>query len=138
LATQRLDDLISGAEPPPVIRTMRLGTLDAWGEGWARKTWQSTPDMLNADGSLFGGLIAALADQIMAFAAMTVVPQDSFFRTANLSISYFKLAKAGALHVEGRIISQTRQMIHVRADFRDADGNLLSESTAQQILQKFK
>jgi len=69
-ATQRLDDLISGAEPPPVIRTMRLGTLDAWGEG--------------------------------------------------------------------RIISQTRQMIHVRADFRDADGNLLSESTAQQILQKFK
>ena len=76
-ATSRLNDLLAGAEPPPVVRTMQLGTLDAWGEGWARKRWEPTPSMLNSDGSLFGGLVAALADQMLAFAAMTVVPGDN-------------------------------------------------------------
>lgn len=76
-ATKRLDELVGGAEPPPVVLTMRLGTRDAWGEGWVKKRWEPTPETLNADGSLFGGLIAALADQVLAFAAMTGVPASA-------------------------------------------------------------
>ncbi len=72
---------------------MRLGTLDAWGEGWARKRFEPDDGQLNGDGSLFGGLLAALADQMLAFAAMTVVPGDHLFRTTNLSVSFFKLGK---------------------------------------------
>ncbi len=73
-ATKRLDQLVLGAEPPPVIKTLQLGTLDSWGLGWAKKTWTPSAPLLNVDGSAFGGYIAALADQILAFAAMTVVP----------------------------------------------------------------
>ncbi|ETR79098.1 hypothetical protein X566_12285 [Afipia sp. P52-10] len=33
-ATRRLDELVSGqATLPPVVQTMKLGALDAWGEG---------------------------------------------------------------------------------------------------------
>jgi len=73
-ATARLDALVAGAAPPPVVATIRLGALDAWGEGWARKRFEPATDQLNGDGSLLSGLIAALADQMLAFAAMTVVP----------------------------------------------------------------
>ncbi len=133
-ATQRLDALIAGAEPPPVVRTMRLGTLDAWGHGWARKRFEPDADLLNSDGSLFGGLIAALADQMLAFAAMTVVPGDHLFRTTNLSVSYFKLGRRQPVDIEARVIAQSRQLIHVRAEFRNVEAILLAEASAQQVL----
>ncbi len=133
-ATARLDALIAGAEPPPVVATMRLGTLDAWGEGWAQKRFEPDDGQLNGDGSMFGGLIAALADQMLAFAAMTVVPGDNLFRTTNLSVSFFKLGKRQPIAIEARVIAQSRQLIHVRAEFRNATGALVAEASAQQVL----
>lgn len=136
-ATTRLDQLVAGAEPPPVVQTMRLGTLEAWGEGWVKKRWEPSPEMLNSDGTLFGGLIAALADQVLAFAAMTVVPGDKYFRTTNLAVNYFKLGRAHPLDIEAKVVSQSRQLIHVRAEFYGADRKLLAEASAQQVVQAF-
>ncbi len=135
-ATQRLDALVAGAEPPPLVRTIRLGTLDSWGQGWARKRFEPDADHLNGDGSLFGGLIAALADQMLAFAAMTVVPGDHLFRTTNLSLSYFKLGRRQPVDIEAQVIAQSRQLIHVRAEFRSTEGALLAEASAQQMLTR--
>ena len=133
-ATKRLDDLLAGAEPPPVVRTLQLGTLDAWGDGWVRKTWAADPVLLNGDGSMFGGYVAALADQVLAFAAMTVVPGDMIFRTTNLTVNFFKLMRGETLSIEARVISATRQVIHVRAEFKSEDGKLFAEASAQQVL----
>jgi uncharacterized protein (TIGR00369 family) len=138
-ATDRLDALVRReVEPPPVIRTLRLGTLDAWGPGWARKTWKPQPDLLNVDGSLFGGYVASLADQIMAFAVMTVLPGDMTFRTINLSVSFLRVGKDDPVTVLGRVTSQTRQMIAARAELSRPAGELIAEASAQQILQPYK
>lgn len=133
-ATDRLDALVRGeATPPPVVQTLQLGTLDAWGPGWARKRWVAKPQLMNGDGSMFGGYLAALADQIMAFAAMTVVPGDKIFRTTNLSLSFFKLIR-GSVDIEGRVVSQSASMIAVEADFRLDGGALAARAQAQQVL----
>lgn len=135
-ATQRLDDLIAGtAIPPPVIQTLQLGTLESWAPGLVKKRWNPGPDLLNADGSMFGGYIAALADQALAFAAMTVVPADMSFRTANLLVSFIRVAGHAPIHIEGRVVAQTRQLITARAEFRREDGELIAEASAQQFLQ---
>lgn len=136
-ATRRLDELIAGAEPPPVIRTMRLGTLDAWGDGYAKKRWEPTADMLNSDGSMFGGLIAALADQMLAFAAMTVVPEDKIFRTINLSLTFHHISRTDSVDIEAVVVAQSQQLIGVRAYFRSSEGKLLAEASAQQIVRGF-
>lgn len=78
---------------PPVIRTLRLGALDSWGLGWIKKTWSPDPDLLNVDGSLFGGYLAALADQALTFAAMTSVPDGMAFRTINLSMTFLRVGQ---------------------------------------------
>jgi uncharacterized protein (TIGR00369 family) len=132
-ATQRLDALIAGATPPPVVTKLELGTLDSWGEGWAKKRWIAKPELMNMDGTMFGGYLAALADQMLAFAAMTTLPEDHIFRTSNLSVSFFKLGR-GDLDIEAKVISQSRQMIAVRATFMSPEGALLAEASAQQIL----
>ena len=103
---------------------------------WARKRFEPATDQLNGDGSLLSGLIAALADQMLAFAAMTVVPGDHLFRTTNLSVSFFKLSKRQPIDIEARVIAQSRQLIHVRVDFCTTEGVLLAEASAQQVLTK--
>ncbi|MES2894797.1 MAG: PaaI family thioesterase [Pseudomonadota bacterium] len=134
-ATNRLDQLKAGeAEPPPVVRTLRLGLLDDWGPGWVRKRWEPRPEILNGDGSMFGGYIAALADQILAFAAMTVIAEDATCRTVNLQIQFVKIGRAHPILIEGRVAAASRQLITVEADFRRDDGELIARAGAQQIV----
>src|SRR4029453_13329062 len=101
-ATERLDEIVNGPVTilPPVVQALRLGGLDEWGVGWITKRWQPHPDLLNVDGSLFGGYIAALADQALAFAAMTVVPADRVFRTINLNVNFIRVGRAHPLDIE--------------------------------------
>ena len=138
-ATERLDALISGKdEPPPVIQTMRLGTLDAWDKGWVGKRWEPDADLLNGDGSMFGGYIAALADQILGFAAMTVIPEGSAFRTINLSVQFIRVGRAHPILAEGRVTAQTTSLITVEASFfREDDKALIARATAQQMVTPF-
>lgn len=133
--TERLDALKAGqAVAPPVTQTLRMGLLDDWGEGWVRKTWEPQADLLNGDGSLFGGYLAALADQVLSFAAISVVPDDMHFRTLNLQVNYLRVGRAHPLAIEGRVVGRTRQLITVRAEFRRPDGELIAEASAQQLL----
>ena len=134
-AIERLDALKAGnMDVPPVVTTLRLGTLDDWGAGWVRKTWTPSLEILNGDGSMFGGYLAALADQILTFAAMTVVPDENHFRTINLQMSFVRVGRAHPLVIEGRVTASTRQLITVEADFRREDGELIARAAAQQIL----
>ncbi|WP_454759485.1 PaaI family thioesterase [Caulobacter segnis] len=137
-ATERLDALKAGAAtPPPIVQTLKLGLIDDWGEGWVRKSWTPTPELATADGSLFGGYLAALADQALAFAAMTVVPHDRLFRTVNLQMNFLKVGRSCPLTIEARVVARTRQLITARAEFRQKDGALIAEATGQQIVMAF-
>ena len=137
-ATERLEAPKRGETAvPAVVETLRLGTLDDWGEGWVRKRWSPVPEVVNGDGSMFGGYIAALADQALAFAAMSVVPGDSAFRTLNLQLNFVRVGRAEPLEIEARVVAVTKQVITVRADIRRGDGSLIAEATAQQIVVPF-
>lgn len=134
-AHERLEAIKLGTvDAPPVVTTLRMGLLDDWGAGWVRKRWQPCPEILNGDGSMFGGYLAALADQALAFAAMTVVPDDQHFRTISLQLQFFRIGRAHPLDIEARVVAQTRQLISVEADFRRPDGDLIAKATAQQVL----
>lgn len=135
-AIERLDELKAGrARVPPVVETLRLGTIDDWGPGWAKKTWRSSREVLNVDGSMFGGYIAALADQIAAFTAMTVLPDGAAYRTVNLQVQFFRVSHGEDIAIEGRVIAQTRSTITIEAEFRTAAG-LIAKANAVQVVQQ--
>ncbi|HEY1838412.1 MAG TPA: PaaI family thioesterase [Rhizomicrobium sp.] len=137
-ATDRLDAIKAAtADPPPVVKTLQLGLLDDWSEGRAVKRWTPTPDVLNSDGSMFGGHIAALADQMLAFAAMTVVREGNAFRTVNLNVQFFRVGRAHPLLIEAHVITQSKSMIAVEANFLREDGELIARATAQQMVILF-
>lgn len=137
-ATDRLDALIRReADLPPVVTTLRLGLVDDWGEGWARKRWEPHPDVMNGDGSMFGGYLAALADQMLTFAAMTVIDDGSAFRTTDLQIRFFKVGRAHPLLIEGRVVARSRSLISVEVDIRREDGELVARATGQQFVTPY-
>jgi uncharacterized protein (TIGR00369 family) len=134
-AKDRLDELkAGGAILPPITDTLRMGDLDDWGEGWASKRWTPCPELATADGTLFGGYLAALADQVLAFATMSVIPEHSAFRTINLQLGFLRVTPAQPLAIEARVVARTRQLVTARAAFRREDGELIAEATAQQLI----
>jgi uncharacterized protein (TIGR00369 family) len=134
-ATERLDVIkLPDAKAPPVVESLGLGLIDDWGSGWVRKSWSPEARLLNGDGSLFGGYIAALADQVLAFAAMTVVPDDALFRTVNLQVRFLKVGRGHQLAIEGSVVAASRRLITVEATFRRPDGELIAAASAQQIV----
>lgn len=134
-ARRRLDELkAGGASLPPIVETLRLGTLEDWGEGWVRKSWTPVPELMTADGSLFGGYLAALADQVLAFATMSVIPAEASFRTLNLQVNFARVGRQAPLAIEARVVVRTRQLITVRAEFRREDAQLIAEASAQQLV----
>lgn len=137
-ATDRLAALRAGAtDLPPVVATMKLGTLDDWGEGWIKKRWTSSPEILNGDGSMFGGYIAALADQAATLAAMTVIDGNCAFRTANLSVQFLKLTRGEPLTIEARVLARSKQVIAVEVEFRTDADTLVAKANAQQIVTPY-
>lgn len=137
-ATDRLDLIKSGrVDAPPVVRTLQLGLLDDWSEGRANKRWVPTDDVLNGDGSMFGGYIAALADQMLAFAAMTVVPEGCAFRTINLNVQFIRVGRAHPLLIEAMVVSATKSLIVVEVVFLREEGELIARASAQQLVIPF-
>jgi acyl-coenzyme A thioesterase PaaI-like protein len=74
-------------------------------------------------------------DQALAFAAMTVLPNDKVFRTTNLSVNFIRTGKGESLLIEASVVAQTKQMLTTRALIWRADGELIAEASAQQLLQ---
>lgn len=134
-ATERLDALKAGsAEVPAVVERLGLGLLDDWGDGWVKKNWQPTSCLSNGDGTMFGGYIAALADQVLAFATMSVIAEGMAFRTVNLSMQFYRIVRDEPMAIEAKVVSRSRRMIAVEAEFRTPDGKLFAKATAQQIV----
>ena len=83
---------------------------------------------------MFGGYIAALADQALAFAAMTVVPDDRTYRATQLNVSFYRVGRDSPVFIRAEVIAHTRQLISVRARFIQAQDRLIAEAGAQHIL----
>lgn len=100
----------------------------------AERAGQGCVALATADGSLFGGYIAALADQALACAAMTVVPDDRTYRTPQLTVSFYRVGRDAPVFIRAEVVAHTRQLISVRASFIQAKDRLIAEAGAQQIL----
>ncbi|MBI5844196.1 MAG: PaaI family thioesterase [Deltaproteobacteria bacterium] len=123
-------------EAPPHAVNLKLPPIDGWEPGRVWFTWTVDPAFMNPAGTLFGGYLSALADQILAFAVMTVLGPEEMFTTSDLRMSFFRPVTGGRLYVEGRVINRSRHMAHLAADFIREDRKAVATATATQVLFK--
>jgi uncharacterized protein (TIGR00369 family) len=130
-------DLLSGyvdgsAEEPIANQKLGLGPLDEWRPGYASKRWPVDSDLFHGR-ALFGGYLAALADQMLGLAAMTVLDDQHFFGTTNMTINYLAPVIGGEVLVEAHVVSQRKRSILVECSFTNGN-ELVAKAWATQVL----
>jgi len=135
---EKLDQIVAGTnEPkPPCVVTLDLPRLQGWlpGRVWAH--WVVDPKMFHLGGAVFGGYLAALADQVLGLATMTVMEDGEAFTTSDLRVSFFRPVARGSLHIEAQVVHRGHGMVQTEVVFTRDDGKIAGKATATQVLTR--
>ncbi len=98
-------------------------------DGQAEVTWTPTPDMANPFGSVHGGIIATLIDEVTGAAVMSSVGAGSA-PTVSMNVEYlYAIPIGGTYRAVGEIVRMGRAMAIADARILDEDGKLLARGT---------
>jgi len=78
------------------------------GRGYARFVLPFKPDLANSIGLLQGGVIAALADEAVAFALYSLVKEGETFNTVEMKINFLGAVQEGEVTAEAHIAKRGR------------------------------
>ncbi|MGP8051804.1 MAG: PaaI family thioesterase [Desulfobaccales bacterium] len=101
----------------PFIRFVGI-QVPQLGRGYARFLMAFKPEMANSIGLLQGGLIAALADEAVAYALHGLVPPDENVNTVEMKINFLAPVKEGEVEAVARIIKRGRTISLGEAEVR--------------------
>jgi uncharacterized protein (TIGR00369 family) len=87
----------------PVIAFLGVQVPDL-GEGFARFVLPFRPQLANSIGLMQGGMIAALADEAVAYALWSLVPEEELISTVELKINFLAPVREGAVEAVARIV----------------------------------
>ncbi|MCW5724447.1 MAG: PaaI family thioesterase [Maricaulaceae bacterium] len=134
IAAMQADEDDSGA--PEVVRKLKLGGVDEWGPGYVTKRWRTVEWARNPDGTLFGGYIAALFDQMTSLAGLTVLEDGESTRTARLDVDFLRPVTGVYADIDARVVNKSRSMVHVDATMATGEGKLAARARAVLALAR--
>jgi uncharacterized protein (TIGR00369 family) len=98
--------------------------------GFVRVGYIAREEWYNPQGSVQGGLVAAMLDDAMGPAAFSVLEPGQFAPTLELKVSYYRPVRAGVVTAEGRVVHQTRRVVFLEGRLYTPDGALAASATA--------
>ncbi len=104
----------------PFIRFVGI-QVPLLGKGYARFLLPFKPELANTIGLLQGGVIAALADEAVAFALYSLVPEGEMFNTVEMKINFLGAVKDGDVTAEAHIAKRGRTISLGEFEVRQAD-----------------
>ena len=108
----------------------RIGIrVDDTDEGGARLALEVSEEHLNAAGTLHGGVLATLVDTAMGQAVRTVTDEGDVPATSQLTVTYLRPGKPGALTVTASVRTRGEHLTICEADV-DQDGRNLVHAVA--------
>jgi uncharacterized protein (TIGR00369 family) len=110
--------------------------VGAGGRVWC--AWEVNPALFQDLNALFGGFVAALADEVLGFATMTVLEEDEVFLTADLHVTFHRLIKEGVLNFEGRIVQREKGSAHAEVVITSQDGAIVAEATGKETIRRLR
>ncbi len=133
---EKLDQIVAGtAGPkPPCVETLDLPQLKGWLPGRVWTQWKVDPKTFHLGGAVFGGFLAALADQMLGLVTMSVLEAGEAFTTSDLRISFFRPVARGLLHIEAHVVHRGRGMVQAEVVLTRDDGKVAGKATATQVI----
>lgn len=101
------------------------------GEGKAATELTLSPHHQGYAGVVHGGIIAAVLDEVMVYAAVSL---GRWAATAELTLRYSRPAPLGVpLTARGEVVRQQRRLVECRAELVAPNGTVLTTATAKLI-----
>jgi uncharacterized protein (TIGR00369 family) len=130
-----LDAVVDGTSPRSgYAERLGLPRPSGWEPGRVWCDWEVDPELLTSWGAVFGGYLAALADEFAGQAAVTVLEDGETFGTTDLRISPLRAIRKGGIRIEARVLHRGRAAIHVEVEFRNAEKTLMAKASAIQVV----
>lgn len=109
------------------------GTIVSADENGIALAFDVRPEMVNPAGTLHGGYMALLLDEVIGGASM-VCSNGRFYATINLAIDFLNPAQVGdVVTVRATIQRKGRRLWNVQGEITRADGTLVARATANLI-----
>ncbi len=120
---------------PSHAEILRLPSIDGWEPGRVWCTWKVDPDFIQPHGSLFGGYISAVADEMIGMATISVLADGEAFATSECHVRYLRPIRDGNLEIEAKVLRRSRSVAHVEATFTASDGDLVAKASGTQVIR---
>ena len=104
-------------------------------EGYIEAEIEVVPSLMNAKGTLHGGVPAAMADTLAIYGCAYIY-RASVLSTVNLAISYLRSVKSGVVIAKGRMLSKGRNVSIWRVEIYDDASNSVAEATVTCAIGK--
>ncbi len=117
-----MDDLQKFVDKDNFAKHLGIEMLE-YSKGKAKARMEIKSHHLNSAGMLHGGAIFSLADAVFSVASNS---HGTLAVAINVSISFFKAMKSGALIAEGREVSFNPKLATYLIDIKDEAGNAIA------------
>lgn len=136
-AAQGLRD--AGQKKSAASRTLGMQFIKGDPEaGTAEVSFEASKEFMNPIGSIQGGFVGAMLDDVMAVVLSTTVGPGYGFPTLEMKVSFIGAAQPGKILGYGTVIHRGRSTAFLEAELRDEAGKLIAtgSSTARIIEMK--
>lgn len=111
--------------------------LLSWSFGRLTLLWTIDDRFVMPDGVMFGGHVASVSDHIAGLVAMSALDHSADrFRTSRLETQFFRPVMKPKARIEARAINVSKTLIHVEADFFNAEEKLAARMNAVQVRRR--
>ena len=129
-AAENLLQLQAKAEGEPIASFLKMRLLEL-SPGYAKIAMKLTPEYLNFNELIFGGIIMAVADQAFAYASNSATPRSV---ASQFNIHFIAGAEVtDELIAEGRVIKSGRRVGISEMVITNRDGKLIAKATGTTI-----
>ena len=130
-------DVVAGKAPLPPASIMLGWRVLSAEPGHVRVELTAREEFYNPAGSVQGGILAAMLDEAMGPAAVTLMGPDEMTATLEMKVSYIRPATAGRLIAEGRVVHKGRSVVFMEGSLTTDDGSLIATATATARIVPF-
>lgn len=103
--------------------------------GRIEASFRAGPELCNPIGTVQGGILTAMLDDLMSFAAIASSGLSIVVPTLEIKTSYVRPAKPGALTGWGKVVRMGRNVVFLEGALHDADGQLVATASSTAMVQ---
>lgn len=136
IKTVNLNDVIRGESSPPACdTTLGVKVLEA-GEGYAKGLWTIEDRLVNGNGVIMGGFVAAAADIMMAYAITPLLSENQTFASINLQTTFHRPTFTGEAEIDVKVEKFGRTVSYLTANLKQTGKLTASVTSSIMIMDK--